>query len=249
MATLKEFEAKNTYRMDDKGYQAFETFGRRVGGSYNAAGNDLRDIGRAKSSAMQMIGRWPFNIIELQKRESERAAALAQQGRYGPSGGVNVRGGAGGSLTDQQFAPRRMPNLAALNQMAEGAGAFGGFVNGYVGGGGRNDYRGPYDPMQHGETSSDRDGYSAQVLRERDRQMRLDQLAAEKRWEEYEKSLDKYNEKIETDAQKAVENQGQEYGGIGRELDTTGNYKYEPDTSAGEYGGSDYSWYNPAGWF
>jgi hypothetical protein len=245
MATLKEFEAKSTYRMDDKGYQAFETFGRRVGGSYNAAGNDLRDIGRAKSSAMQMIGRWPFNIIELQKRESERAAALAQQGRYGPSGGVNVRGGAGGSLTDQQFAPRRMPNLAALNQMAEGAGAFGGFVNGYVGGGGYST-----------STPSDRDGYSAQVLRERDRQMRLDQLAAEKRWEEYEKSLDDYNKYVNDQATASVKDtRGQpvststepnspyygvtsDYGGVA-----------PPPEDTTEYGGSDYSWYNPAGWF
>lgn len=218
MPQIKEFTATNTFHTDDKGYSAFETLGRRVGGQYDQAGNDLRDIGRVKSNVTAMIGRWPFNLIELE----QRAAKKASQSTSSEGGGVNIlRGQSGGGS-------RRSPGRGPFEQMSEGAGAFGRFANSLVGGEGT-------------VTTSDRDGYSQQVLKERDRQARLDELASQKRWDAYQKSLDKYNTTIETDAQKAADSYtkagayGADYGGTGEPA------TYTPDTGS-DYGGGSFDW-------
>lgn len=191
MPRIKEFVSTNTFRADEKGYSAFETLGRRVGGQYDQAGNDLRDVGRAQAAVTQMIGRWPFNIIELERREAEREAAKAAPARGGSSG-FSI----GGARRGSDPWARRMPDLAALNQMSEGAGAFGRFASRYVGG---------TEGEIGSSTRSDRDGYSAQTLRERDRRAQLDYLARQKSWDAYQKGLGEYNEKINEDADKSVE--------------------------------------------
>lgn len=229
MARIKEFEATGSLRTNDNGYAAFETLGRRVGGQYNQAGNDIRDIGRAKSDVINMLGRWPFNIIDLQQRETKRRNALleaessrATNGGRGGVGGVVSRG-SGSGITDDQFKTRRMPNLAALNQMSEGAAYFGRMVNPISG-----------EKGLATSTQSNRDGYSAQVLRERERLAQLDYLARKKSWEEYEKKLDTYNEGID----KRIENYtnqasvsgsyGSDYGG------TSTSSSYYPENTTVE---------------
>lgn len=184
MPQLKEFVAGNTYRADESGYSAFETLGRRVGGQYNEAGNDIRDIGRAQSAVTGMIGRWPFNIIELEQREADRAAKLADAGRGAGGGSVNIGQGGRSRGGSGRGGSGRIPGMGSLNQMSEGAGAFGRGIASAFGKTGSS-------------TRSDRDGYSAQVLRERDRQSRLDALASEKRWDAYEKEIGDRNAEMD----------------------------------------------------
>lgn len=254
MPELKPFTAANTFRTDDSGYAAFETLGRRVGGQYEQAGNDFRDIGRAKAATINMLGRWPFNILELQKRETERYRTGVRGRSDGAEpGGMSVRAGrSGSSVTDAQFAPRRMPNLAALNEMSEGAGAFGRMVGG--------------SREVGSSTRSDRDGYSRQVLRERDRQARLDNEASQKRWDTYEKDLNKYNDALEETTQKWFNEQTPDgYGNAGDYggEDTTGQYTnqttasgrsvtvpvYQPDEQPeNDAGGGGFSIFSPSTW-
>lgn len=188
MPQIKEFTATNTLHTDDKGYAAYETLGRRIGGQYDQAANDLRDIGRARADATQMIGRWPFNIIQLEQRE---AGAGPQSRNRGPGGGGANIGGFGRSGGRGGGGGR-----GSFEQMSEGAGAFGQLANQYVGGRGNNFAT---------STPSNRDGYSAQVLKERDRQSQLDYLAQQKSWDAYNKNLGKYNDSILNDAQKSAD--------------------------------------------
>src|ERR1041385_2567652 len=116
MPTIKEFTAPVGYRVNDSGFSAFETMGRRVGGQYNEAANDIRTAGRVRGDITRMIGRWPFNIIELEQRAAEQATA-----RSGGGAGLRTRGGGGGGrggIPDpiSDFPIERMPNLDALNQ-------------------------------------------------------------------------------------------------------------------------------------
>lgn len=182
MPSIKEFVSTNTYRPENSGYNAFETLGRRVGGQYDQAGNDLRDIGRAKAAVTNMLGRWPFNIIELEQRAAEQAAVKSKPS----SGGFSIGGFYSGGGRS-----RRSPSYAAFNQMSEGAGALGQML------------RGPAT-----STPSDRDGYSAQTLRERDRQAQLDAAASEKRWDLYEKNLNEYNKDLNDTTQEWYDKQG-----------------------------------------
>lgn len=178
MPSIKEFVASNTYRADSSGYNAFETLGRRVGGQYDQAGNDLRDIGRAQAAGISMLGRWPYNVIELEQR---RAKAAAASSKSASGGGASILRGQGGGSS------RRRPSGGGFGQMSEGAGAFGRMANSLVGGEGS-------------VTESDRDGYSAQVLKERDRQDRLNYLSYEK----YRENLANYNKWLTGEAQKAT---------------------------------------------
>ena len=210
MPELKPFIATNTFRTDDSGYSAYATFARRAGSQYEQAGNDIRDIGRAKAATINMLGRWPFNILELEKRETERYYRGTRGAPGGsaslPRGFNVVSGGSSGSITDAQFAQRRMPNLAALNEMSEGAAAFGNML----GGSGR--YPPGYRPpgSQYGNLTDlrlrreyEEARQEAIDERERARQEQLEYAAAQKRWDYYEKNLDKYNAAVEAGAQQA----------------------------------------------
>ena len=205
MPEIKQFFATNQFRADDTGSRAYETLGRRVGGQYGAAGNDIRDIGRMKAATINMLGRWPQNILELEKREAERA--FKRQGGGGPPGAANWRPGGsavGGvnvvgsrsSITDSQFAPRYMPNLAALNEMSEGARQFGsalgsGIALGYQ----RPDYPRGSAGFEREQSQLRRE--RLQEEREAERDLRLSQAAEQKRWDLYEKDLGAHNKRLE----------------------------------------------------
>ena len=239
MPEIKQFFATNQFRADDTGSRAYETLGRRVGGQYGAAGNDIRDIGRMKAATINMLGRWPQNILELEKREAERA--FKRQQYRGPQGGEPTGGvrsiSRGGSVTDSQFAPRYHPNMAALNEMSEGARQFGnalgsGIALGYQ----RPDYpRGSAGfEREQRELRRERE----QSEREEARQLRLDQAAYEKRWDLYEKDLNKHNEDIRKDGVKYTEGfQGPtaDYGGAS-----------DPNMTPGQVT-NDESWFSSAG--
>lgn len=253
---IKQFFATNNARADDSGYSAFETLGRRVGGQYNQAGNDLEQIGRSKADVINMVGRWPFNLIELQQRAFRQANTAQQASAPGRApvmqSGVRVVGGP--SITDSQFAPRYMPDLAALNEMSAGAATLGRMVGGS---------QLPYMAEQ-------RRLANAQADREQRRKYDAAAAAWQKRWDLYEKSLDKYNDNLAEETRKWAEQQlknggyGTEYGGgdtvmrnpTGPDYEvipqtpysvpegTGGNIKvpdYVPDTTGGDYGGGD-SW-------
>lgn len=232
---IKQFFARNNARTDS-GYQAFETLGRRVGGQYDQAGNDIRDIGRAKADVINMVGRWPFNILELQKRTTAATAPAAA-----PRGGYNVRvAGGGSSITDAQFAPRVMPNLAALNEMSEGAA----YLGRALGGGG-----GPSTlPSARERRRREDDRFE----REQARKQAAANAAWQKRRDLYDKGLSKYNE----DLMKETQDWYNKSGGVGREYgndmsgpsstyDSSGNQPWESDYAPPEeteYSGGGAGW-------
>ena len=247
MPELKPFIATNTFRTDDSGYAAYETLGRRVGNQYEQAGNDLRDIGRAKAATINMLGRWPFNILELEKRETERyyrGTRGMQGGTSSLPGGVVSRGRVGIDYggTSGLYAPMRMPNLAALNEMSEGAGQFGRMLGG---------------PSQLPYQSEKSRMAEQQYQREQDRKLRLAQDEWQKRWDVYEKGLDKYNEELLTNPDKtgaqdwynSLDNNNADYStqptyGGGGEIVPPPDTVINPET--GEYGGGGAS---STGWF
>ena len=205
MPELKQYFATNTYRPDESGFAAFETFGRRVGSEYGRAASDIKEIGRTKAATINMLGRWPFNILELEKRESERAMRSSPQSQSRPMGGVVTRPSSSG-ITDSQFGARYMPDLAALNEMSEGAAYFGRMVSGSPSYG--RGYSGPgsqYGNLTDLRLRREYEEAKQQAIeeRERERQEQLEEAAYQKRWDLYERNLDKYNEKIQADAQKA----------------------------------------------
>lgn len=185
MARIREFAAGNSLHTDDKGFAAFETLGRRVGGQYDQAGNDLRDIGKANAAAINAIGRWPFNIIDLEQRQAARSQPASKG-----TGGITARMGRspGGSITDEQFAPRRMPDLAALNQMSEGAGALGRMLGGGKSGSGQLSYKD-----------------QAQLQKEAMRQYQVEQAALDKWQTNYDKGVSNYNDTLEEASRKAAD--------------------------------------------
>lgn len=255
---IKQFFATNNARTDN-GYQAFETLGRRVGGQYDQAGNDLRDIGRAKADVINMVGRWPFNIIELEERSAARAAlrsSSAAQTSTLPARGYSVRVvGSGSSITDGQFAPRVMPNLASLNELSEGAAYLGRSL-----GGSQLPYLAEKSRIE-----------AQQFNREQSRKLAAAQNAWQKRWDLYEKGLDKYNEGLEKRGSEYVKSQDEllrtegGYGSYGPGGENPGStppassvYDAEgrnpwdkgyTETEEPFYGGGGYSSWNPIGWF
>lgn len=217
MPELKGFTATNTFRTDDSGYSAYGQFARRAGAQYEQAGNDIRDIGRAKAATINMLGRWPFNILELQKRETERYAQGTRGSQQsGAPGGVSVvsrpRSGIDYGGTTGLYPQMRMPNLAALNEMSEGAGAFGRMMGQQSISNSDYDKYGYRPPgSQYGNLTDlrlrreyDEARQEAYEERERARQEQLEYAAAQKRWDLYEKNLDKYNTAVEEAAQKAT---------------------------------------------
>lgn len=215
MPSIKEFVASNTYRPEDKGYSAFETLGRRVGGQFDQAGNDIRDIGRAQAAATNMIGRWPFNIIELEQRAAKEAATVLRGQGAAPGkgrGGFSIqgpgRGGYGGS--------RRSPNYSSFDQMSEGAGSLGRMLH-----------------TEGSSTRSDRDGYSAQALREKDRWQQLYNAAQRKQWDSWNKELNDYNKKVNADAADAADNI---HGPTGVSGNPSSPY-YDERQTGGDFGG------------
>ena len=211
MPELKPFIATNTFRTDDSGYAAYETLGRRVGNQYEQAGNDIRDIGRAKAATINMLGRWPFNILELQKRETERyfkGVRGSAGGSASNPGGVISQGRSGPDYggTSGLYPQMRMPNLAALNEMSEGAGVFGRMM----GGSSQLPYLAEKDRVAQ-----------QQYQREQDRKLRLAQDEWQKRWDLYEKGLDEYNTKLDKSTQEWADStvsgtdysQSPDYGG------------------------------------
>lgn len=247
MPRIPDYTASGAFRPSDKGIAAYDTLGRRVAGQYDAAASDLAQAGRVTAQAKLGIGRWPFNIIKLQNSVLERKAARLPAES---AGGVVTRGSSG-SITDAQFATRRMPNLAALNEVSEGMGSLGRVTRYYGGGsGGDGDSRyglSGYDESRTGGgTTSDRDGYSARELAIRDRNARLAELAAQKRWDQYEKNLERYNAAINDWAKQPVNgpvptssnpdspyaSTSEQYGGSGQPV----------VDQVGEYGGGSSWW-------
>jgi hypothetical protein len=193
MPEIKPFFATNQFRTDDSGYSAFETLGRRVGAQYEQAGNDLRDIGRSKAQVINMLGRWPMNILDLEKRETARLTAGSQSSGSKSGSGVSVAGG--GRRVADPWA-RRFPDLSALNEMSNGAASFGRMVGGYPGMGGTMspEYRRNIEDQQKRET---------------DRYNQLQDAASQKRYDLYEKGLSDYNKSLQSETQKWYDTQGQ----------------------------------------
>ena len=212
MPQLKEYAATGNIRTDDKGFAAFETLGRRVGGQYDQGGNDLRDIGRAKAAVDTMIGRWPYNIIELEQRAAEQADKRTQ-GQPAPArfrmpgstpANFHIANAHVKSITDEQFAPRgpggqgtsyNEGGRGSHAQMSEGAGALGSMLGG-MGGTMSPEYRKAIQAQQDAE------------------QQRADQLAiaaADKRWNLYEQGLDKYNKQLQDWAGQPAFSEGNPY--------------------------------------
>lgn len=258
MARIPEYTASGEFHAIDRGLNAYDTMGRRVAGQYDAASTDLAQAGRVTAQASEMIGRWPFNILKLMRSQSQA------QDRAG-SGGVNIRTARSGrSITDAQFAPRYMPDLAALNQMSEGMGQVGRYSKtistppgGYGSSGGssrsgssNSPYLSGYQESQRGfGTTSDRDGYSALELKQRDREAQLYDMAEQKSWDNYEKNLSKYNADVLSNAQQASP-----YGVYPTSTDDNSSYTSldtdygspapEAPTTSTEYGGGDTSWFS-----
>lgn len=259
---IKEYEAPSGgFRVNDSGYNAFETEGRRVGGSYNQAASDLKEIGRVQADTTTSIGRWPFNILELQKQIAARRAALytaSTNTRTGGAGGIHgvslrVRGGAP-SASD--FPEMRYTNLATVNQMAEGANAFGQLSSGLVGGGGISTQI--VGGSRRGRSISDSEALrganmARQLDREQQRRMALDAAASQKAWDaEVKRMGDQYNQTMKDanewyynqpyvnptsydEASPYYERGGNDYGGTG-------------DVPNTDYGGGGSTWYNPFSW-
>lgn len=212
MPRIQEYNASGEFHASDKGIAAYDTMGRRVAGQYDAAASDMTQAGRVTAQSQLMIGRWPFNIIKLQNNQAARAAQRDTAAAKG-GGGVNIRAARSGpSITDDQFAPRRMPNLAALNEVSEGMGSLGS----YLGRGAQQDTqnydRYGYRPAgsQYGNLADlaarrglDDARYNAQREAEQRRQDQLNAAAYEKSWNKYEKQLDQYNQEVRGEAQKA----------------------------------------------
>jgi len=262
MPQLKEYVAGGTSRTDDKGFAAFETLGRRVGGQYDQAGNDLRDIGRAKSAITAGIGRWPFNIIELTQRAAKDAEARAKGEETPQRSAADTGGGGGGFHAVRDRSGRGSGGYGGggtrgLEELSEGMGALGrGF---HRGAGTIDDYdgRGRNQRVEPGSgyaesrtgfgTTASRDGLSALELQRRDRQAQLDELASQKRWDAYEKNLATYNKDILDSAQKSTP-----YGDYPTTNDPKSDYYntdrlpsyadpnsqlYSPSPQGGDYGG------------
>lgn len=197
MPAIKEYVAPiKEYQGDNAGYNAFDTLGRRVVAQYEAAGNDVAAIGKSKAAMMGYIGRWPFNIIELEQRAAgSYGFRRGQQGREG-GGSRTVVARGGGSITDSQFAPRRMPNLAALNEMSEGAGAFGDMLGGGRSSGGSQLYE-----MRMAREARDA-RYMQQQEREQQRQNAMYDALSAKSWDKWQKELSSYNKSVNDNANK-----------------------------------------------
>lgn len=243
---IKEFTApEGGFRVNDSGYNAFETEGRRIGGSYNQAASDIEKIGRVQGDTTTSIGRWPFNILELQRQIAARRAAIYEAANNTGAGGIRgtsvrvVGGGRGGGIPD--FPYERMPDLAALNQMSEGASAFGRIGGGLVG-------RGMSDAEALRGASMAR-----QLDREEQRRMALDAAAQQKAWDAEVKRMAAQQNQTMKDAEEWYRSQpytsptsydeaspyyergGDDYGGTGT-VPTT------------DYGGGGSTWYNPMSW-
>lgn len=180
MARIQEFVATATPRTDDKGFAAFETLGRRVGGQFDQAGNDLRDIGRVQAASINSIGRWPFNIIDLEQRQ---VAVL--RGGQGGAGGGGSGGGGGFRLARDRSGGGGGGSPRAFNQMSEGAGAMGQMLGG-MGGTMSPEYRRYIQDQQD---------------REQKRQDQLNQAAANKRWDEAVKQWNDYKKDLNKSTQ------------------------------------------------
>lgn len=248
MPRIPQYEATGEFRPTNLGLNAFDTMGRRVAGQYDAAASDMTQAGRTAAQMRGMIGRWPWNVLQVRGRMADRiakeAAAANKSVSGGKAGGFTTLGGANGRGRSDPWA-RRMPDLAALNQTSEGMGRLGRML----GGGDRGNSGGlsGRDESFGGDgVSSDRDGYSARELAIRDRQAQLDDLAAAKRWDKYEENLRNYNKDLEKNAQAASP-----YGTYSNTNDPSSPYYtnygpayadpssslYEPPSTTGEYGG------------
>lgn len=203
MPRIQEYTASGDFRGSDKGIAAYDTLGRRVAGQYDAAATDMTQAGRVRGQQELMIGRWPFNIIRLQNSAAQQAAARSSGGS---PGGVVTRG-TSGSITDDQFAPRHMPDLNALNQLSEGMGNLGRVAsqssmrqqaNDFVKYGYRpegSQYGNLTDLRQRREFEDAQINAREEAQRKRERQ--LDDAASQKRWDNYEKNLGAYNKSLD----------------------------------------------------
>jgi len=265
MPRIPQYSSSGDYRPTDRGINAYDTMGRRIAGQYDAAASDIAQAGRVGAQMSTMIGRWPWNVLSLRQRlqsQADKAAAAAGGGGSagGGAGGFRTQGGRG-SITDAQFAPRRMPDLAALNQTSEGMGAIGRYASSL--GGSSQDYqRYGYRPpgSQYGNLAdlAERRGrddaiYGAQKEAENKRQAQLDALAQQKSWDNYEKNLATYNADVLKNAQAASPYGTYDTGAAGYD---SGQYNVDqpvmggdgtptPD-AAGDYGGSADGWFS--GW-
>lgn len=242
MPRIQEYTASGDFRGSDKGIAAYDTMGRRVAGQYDAAASDMTQAGRVTAQSAMMIGRWPFNIIKLMN--SGQAGRGAQPGT-GPSG-VSVKTVGGNSnITDGQFAPRHMPDLNALNQLSEGMGRLGqgasqtaAQLRQQAQDLAKYGYRAP--GSQYGNLTDLRNQReyensiedAKQAIEDR-RAQQLSDAAYQKHWDNYEKNLADYNNKLEA--------WGNQPAGspVGTSNDPNSSY-YGPNSSpsGSDYGGT-----------
>jgi hypothetical protein len=108
MAKIPEYiAAKTELRPSDLGFQAFETEGRRVGGMYREAANDMITGAKLAGEMAARDIEWPYIMQSLQGGAS--------------SGGTNIKAVGGSSGADSAFPFQRMPDLSAEDAAAAGA--------------------------------------------------------------------------------------------------------------------------------
>jgi hypothetical protein len=119
MPKLQEYVAPSrTLNPSSAGYSAYQTAGRRVGGMMRQAGEDMVRAARAQGQVLTDKAQWPFTLFDLKQKFTKPAAGTGED----TSVSFGVRPSRG-SMADEQFAPRVMPNLARANlssQMEEG---------------------------------------------------------------------------------------------------------------------------------
>jgi len=126
MPKIAEYTAPNEkITPSQAGFAAWETAGRRIGPLYGQIAADIKEAGTLKAQQFTDIGRWPFAILQLQKEQAAAEAARQAAAAKGGGGGVRI-------ARAENIGPEQFPNLAALNELSQGAATLGKVTNNLI---------------------------------------------------------------------------------------------------------------------
>lgn len=160
MPRIQRYEADDKLTPDSKGYEAFETAGRRIGPLYNQAAQDIEKEGELKGQVIKASG-WPLEFDRFRAPTGELKFSTDKNSGPGRLRSTKDMSNGGpilshvarqmvqdenpGALAD--FRKRQFPAIGADNNPVQGNGPYGNDWRNFGGGG-------PLDPGTGGDKYS-----------------------------------------------------------------------------------------------